>query len=131
MGVPVYILKHRQRVTGIPKDNRKGYIAAKRTLVVSTVNTSKFLSSKPSADYQLPLLSGCAGFYEYCYLNTTLGKRPYITVFANQEEILARAGEYIKQHPDQIVTFEGSCTSDPPTEAYTRALTNSIIYFAQ
>ncbi|MEW6725693.1 MAG: spore photoproduct lyase [Bacillota bacterium] len=130
-GFPVIVLKPRQRIaTRLSPGARQGYIAAKKTLVVTVAGTDSFLSSKPSADYQLPLASGCTGFCEYCYLQTTLGKHPYVQVYVNVGEVLARAGRYMAES-DSVVTFEGSCTSDPlPTEPYTGALRRSILFFA-
>jgi spore photoproduct lyase len=43
------------------------YREGKRTLVVGTKKSLKFQSCKPSAHYQLPLVSGCIGQCEYCY----------------------------------------------------------------
>lgn len=130
-GVPVTVLGPRQRVPFPPgEDPRRGYVRAKRTLIVSTVNTDRFLPSKPSAHYQLPLSSGCPSFCEYCYLQTTLGRRPYIQVYVNLEEIFARAQAYLDQAGDEIRTFEGSCTSDPlPVEPYTHALRDTVTFF--
>lgn len=129
--VPVTTLKARQRIPApVSQSARQGYVEAKRTLVVTTVNTTRFMPSKPSADYQLPLSFGCPGFCEYCYLHSTLGKRPYIQVYVNLDEIFARASEYMTPAPERILTFEGSCTSDPlPVECYTHALRDAITFF--
>lgn len=54
------------------------YREGKNTLVVGLKRGKKFQSCKPSAHYQLPLLSGCVGNCQYCYLNTNLGEKPYI-----------------------------------------------------
>ncbi|RJX17870.1 MAG: spore photoproduct lyase [Desulforudis sp.] len=133
MGVPVTVLKIRQRIPGMSVDSvRRGYIQAKKILILEAVNTNSFISSRPSADYQLPLSSGCIGFCEYCYLNTTLGKRPYLKVYVNLEEILNRATAYIGEFPDRVVTFEGSCTSDPiPLEPYLGSLATAIEFFGR
>lgn len=133
MGVPVSVLKARQRVPGMAKDSvRRGYIEAKKILILDVVNTGSFISSRPSADYQLPLSSGCTGFCEYCYLNTTLGKRPYLKVYVNLEEILNQAAAYIEENPDREVTFEGSCTSDPiPVEPYLGSLEAAVNFFGR
>ncbi|MDI6709239.1 MAG: spore photoproduct lyase [Bacillota bacterium] len=130
--IPVTVLGPRERIPVPPLEGpRRGYIRAKRTLVVTTVNAARFLPSKPSADYQLPLSSGCPSFCEYCYLQTTLGKRPYVQVYVNLEEILSRARAYLDEAGGRIRTFEGSCTSDPlPVEPYTRALRDVITFFA-
>ena len=57
------------------------YRAGKETLVVGERKSLKFQSCKLSAHYQLPLVTGCMGRCEYCYLNTQLGDKPYIRVF--------------------------------------------------
>ena len=57
----------------IPGDNiREFYKEGKNTLVVGVKRSGKFQSCKPSAHWQLPLLSGCVGNCQYCYLNTNL-----------------------------------------------------------
>ncbi len=106
------------------------YKAGKQTLVVGVKRVSKFETCKPSADYQLPLISGCTGQCEYCYLNTKLGDRPYTKVFVNIDDILGVAKKYIDASESTVV-FEGAATSDPvPVEPYTDVLKTSIEYFA-
>lgn len=52
----------------IPGDNlAQQYHHGKETLVVGVKRSLKFQSCKPSAHYQLPLVSGCMGQCEYCY----------------------------------------------------------------
>lgn len=102
----------------------------KKTLVVGTKKSLKFQSCKPSAHYQLPLVSGCMGQCEYCYLNTNLGDKPFIRVHANVDDVLNQAEKYIKERSPKITLFEGSATSDPiPVEPYTHALQKTIEYF--
>ncbi len=116
------------RVTGLFKDSlSEGYRKGKAILVVGTRKITEFQTCKPSADYQIPLLSGCPGMCEYCYLHTQFGKRPYIKVYANIEEILEKADEYLEENSREIVTFEGAATSDPiPVEPYTELIKNTI-----
>lgn len=110
---------------------REFYERGKQTLVVSKKKPGAFQTCKPSADYMLPLVSGCMGQCEYCYLHTQLGDKPYIRVNINVDEILDKAKEYIKEKPDKITTFEGSATSDPLcVEPYTGSLKKTIEFFA-
>lgn len=120
------------RVQGIPGDNpAEKYAEGKRTLVIGVRKTLKFQTCKPSAHFQLPLVSGCAGQCEYCYLNTQLGDKPYIRAYVNIDEILEQADKYIKERGDGITIFEGAATSDPlPVEPYTKGLTKAIEFFA-
>ena len=75
--------------SNIPGDNLyEQYRSGKETLVVGYRKSLKFQTCKPSANYQLPLVSGCMGRCEYCYLNTQLGDKPYIRVFVNIDDIL-------------------------------------------
>lgn len=107
------------------------YKEGKNTLVVGVKSGMKFQSCKPSAHYQLPLLSGCVGNCQYCYLNTNLGDKPYIKVNVNIEDILKRAKEYIDERVPDITIFEGSATSDPvPVEPYSNLLKKTIEFFA-
>ncbi len=128
-GVSSTILKS-NRVTGITGDAPKVYKDAKRTMVVSVRKTLSFQSCKPSANYQLPLVTSCPGLCQYCYLQTTLGKKPFIKVYVNIDEILSKAEEYINKG-EGITVFEGSATSDPiPVESYTNSLKKAIEFFA-
>lgn len=130
--VSITMLKPRQRITN-PSGLSIGesYRAGKRTLVVGIRKTLNFQSCKPSAHFQLPLVTGCMGQCEYCYLNTQFGKNPYIRVYVNLEEILNKAADYIEKRKPDITLFEGAATSDPvPVEPYTGSLAETIKFFA-
>ncbi|MEW6081582.1 MAG: spore photoproduct lyase [Bacillota bacterium] len=131
-GLPLSYTTGHNRVTGVPGDTpRRAYAEAKATLVVGVKRSLEFQGSRPSADYALPLVTGCPGHCQYCYLQTTLGPRPYIRVYVNVDEILARAGRYIKERLPKETSFEGSCTSDPvPVEPYTGSLASAVRFFA-
>lgn len=120
------------------KDNIPGekscdfYREGKNTLVVGVKKGLKFQSCKPSAHYQLPLMSGCIGQCQYCYLNTNMGDKPYMRVNVNIEEILDQAEAYIQARFPEETIFEGSATSDPvPVEPYSHSLEQTILYFRQ
>ncbi|WP_027398765.1 spore photoproduct lyase [Anaerovorax odorimutans] len=119
------------------KDNIPGeylydfYREGKKTLVVGIKKGIKFQTCKPSAHYQLPLISGCTGQCEYCYLNTNLGDKPYIKINVNIEDILSQAQNYIDSRFPEKTIFEGSATSDPiPIEPYTNSLKQTIEFFS-
>ena len=108
------------------------YRDGKKTLVVSIKKSLKFQSCKPSAHYQLPLVSGCMGACEYCYLNTQLGDKPFVRLFVNIDDILNQAQKYIDERSPDITIFEGAATSDPvPIEPYTNVLKKSIEFFGE
>jgi spore photoproduct lyase len=110
---------------------REKFIQAKKTMVVSVRSTGEFQTCKPSAHYQLPLVTGCPAHCQYCYLSTNLGKNPYIKVYVNLEEILKKAENYIEQRKPEITIFEGAATSDPlPVERWTGSLAYFIEAFA-
>lgn len=117
----------------IPGNNlREQYKEGKQTLVVGIKKGLKFQTCKPSAHYQLPLVSGCMGQCEYCYLNTQLGDKPFVRVHANVDEILGQAKKYIEERKPDITIFEGAATSDPiPLEPYTHSLKKTIEFFGQ
>jgi len=131
--VEIAMLKSHNRVTDIPgKTPQQAYSEGKRTLVVGIRRTMSFESCKPSAHYQLPLATGCMGMCMYCYLNTQLGKKPYMRVYVNVDEILAKAADYIKARDPEITFFEGAATSDPvPVEPYTGTLLQTINFFGK
>ena len=119
--------------TNIPGDNlHDQYREGKKTLVVGIRKTLKFQSCKPSAHYQLPLVSGCMGQCEYCYLNTQLGDKPFVRVFVNIDEVLNQAKKHIEERKPAITIFEGAATSDPiPIEPYTHSLKKAIEFFGK
>lgn len=133
LGVPIYKTPSHNRITGIPgKTPQEQYFEGKNTLVVGVRKSKSFQTCKPSAHFQLPLNTSCPGKCEYCYLNTTLGKKPYLRVYVNIEEILAKTQEYINKNRPEITIFEGAATSDPlPTEPFTGNLARTIEFFAQ
>jgi len=101
------------QVRGIPGDNEfQQYRMAKSTLVVGIRRTLKFDTSKPSAEYAIPLATGCMGHCHYCYLQTTLGSKPYIRVYVNLDDIFEQAQKYIEERSPEITRFEAACTSD-------------------
>jgi spore photoproduct lyase len=121
------------RVSGIPgKTDQEMYFQGKNTLVVGVRSHTEFQTCKPSAHYMLPLVSGCAGMCEYCYLNTQLGKRPYTKIYVNTNEILKHADKYIDERKPHITIFEGAATSDPlPVERYGHGLAQAIEHFGK
>lgn len=114
------------------KTDQEKYLEAKSTLVVGVKKGLEFQTCKPSAHYQLPLATSCPGMCEYCYLQTTLGKRPFVRIYVNQEEILERARKYIFARNPEVTIFEGAATSDPlAVEPYSGALAKAIIFFSE
>ncbi len=100
--------------------------------MVGIRKTLKFDSSKPSAEYAIPLTTGCAGHCHYCYLQTTMSSKPYIRIYVNLGEILEQAGTYIQERKPEITRFEAACTGDPVSvEHLTGALRQYIEYMAK
>jgi spore photoproduct lyase len=122
--------KYKEHIPG--EDLFSQYREGKRTLIVGTKKSLKFQSCKPSAHYQLPLVSGCMGQCEYCYLNTQLGDKPFVRVHVNVDDILEQAKKHITERLPDITIFEGSATSDPiPLEPYTHSLEKVIKFFSE
>lgn len=130
--VETEVIKSHNRLAGLPGETpRERYAEAKRTLVIGVRKSQAFETSKPSADYAIPLLTGCPGHCEYCYLQTTLGPRPAVRVYVNLEEIFGQAREYMEQRAPAITTFEGACTSDPlAVEPVTGVMRAAVEFFA-
>ncbi|WP_371380520.1 spore photoproduct lyase [Sporomusa aerivorans] len=133
MEVPITFTGSHNRVSGIPgKTPREAFREAKRTLVVGVRKGTDFAGCKPSAHYQLPLNTSCPSMCEYCYLATTLGKKPYLRVYVNLDDIFNQAENYIAQRAPEITWFEGAATSDPiPTEHLTGILYKTIEFFGR
>lgn len=90
--IPYRMTTSHNRIMNFPGDTEvEQYKIAKRTLVVGLRKTLKFDQSKPSADYAIPIATGCMGHCHYCYLQTTLGAKPYIRVYVNTDDIIDAA----------------------------------------
>lgn len=128
----IEVLLYEKRVPTTPgRPFRDSFLRAKRTMVVLVRTRREFQTCKPSAHYQLPLVSGCPGHCEYCYLNTNLGKNPFIKVYVNVNEILEQAKEYVNRCESEVTVFEGSATSDPvAVEPWTGSLQETIRFIA-
>ncbi|VBB05810.1 radical sam alpha/beta horseshoe [Lucifera butyrica] len=133
MKIEIHQTPSHNRVSGIPgRTVQERFREAKKTLVVGVKKISPFSPCKPSAHYQLPLTTSCPGMCEYCYLATTLGKKPYLRVYVNIDEILEQAQAYIQERCPEITVFEGAATSDPiPTEYLTGLLYKTIEFFGK
>lgn len=131
LGSEINLTRSHNRITGIPGSTpAEAYFEGKRTLVVGVRRTMEFQTCKPSAHFQLPLVTSCPGMCEYCYLNTTLGKKPYIRVYVNIDEILTQTKRYIDDRLSEKTVFEGAATSDPlPVEPFTGTLARVIDFF--
>ncbi|MEI2355893.1 spore photoproduct lyase [Mesobacillus zeae] len=113
MDVEIRETTSHNQVRGIPGEtDLQKYRNAKSTLVVGVRRTLKFDTSKPSAEYAIPLATGCMGHCHYCYLQTTLGSKPYIRAYVNLEEIFEQASKYIEERKPEVTRFEAACTSD-------------------
>ena len=83
-GLPISMTTSHNRIMDLPGDTELAkYRIAKRTLVVGLRKTLKFDTCKPSAEYAIPIATGCMAHCHYCYLQTTLGAKPYIRVYVN------------------------------------------------
>lgn len=130
--LPIKMTTSHNRITGLPGDSElEQYKIAKRTLVVGVRKTLKFDTSKPSAEYAIPIATGCMGHCHYCYLQTTMGSKPYIRVYVNTDDIMQAAEGYIKEREPEITRFEAACTSDPlGLEHITGSLAELITFMA-
>lgn len=132
-GLPILMAGSHNRITGLPGNTpRRRFLEAKRTLVVGVRRGTTFQTSKPSADYALPLATGCPGHCHYCYLNTNLSTKPYVRIYVNLAEILHIADKYARERAPRLTYFDGSCTSDPvAVEHWSHGLRTTIEHFAR
>ncbi|MFT8871563.1 MAG: spore photoproduct lyase [Sporolactobacillus sp.] len=133
LGVEIRETTSHNQVRNLPGDNDfQKYRNAKSTLVIGVRRTLKFSDSKPSAEYALPLATGCMGHCHYCYLQTTMGSKPYIRTYVNVEDILAQASAYMEERAPALTRFEAACTSDVVgLDHLTHALKRTIEFFAE
>jgi len=113
MGIEIRKTTSNNQIRNLPGENHfQKYRIAKSTLVVGVRKTLKLDTSKPSAEYAIPLATGCMGHCHYCYLQTTMGSKPYIRTYVNVDEIFEAAQNYMDERKPEITRFEASCTSD-------------------
>ncbi|WP_407271702.1 spore photoproduct lyase [Radiobacillus sp. PE A8.2] len=132
-GIEIRHTTSHNQVRDLPGDNDfQKYRNAKSTLVVGLRKTLKFDTSKPSAEYAIPLATGCMGHCHYCYLQTTMGSKPYIRTYVNTDEIFDAAEGYMKERVPEITRFEASCTSDiVGVDHLTHSLKRAIEFFGK
>lgn len=132
-GVPIQMITSHNRFSGIPgKTPQEAYREAKQTLVVGVKKTMKLDVCKPSADFEFAMGTSCPGRCQYCYLQTTLGKKPYVRVYVNIDEIFETLEKTIQKRLPAITTFEAASTSDPvAVEHLTGSLRRAIEFFGR
>jgi len=133
MGIEIRETTSQNQIRNLPGDNDfQKYRNAKSTLVVGVRKTLKFDTSKPSAEYAIPFATGCMGHCHYCYLQTTMGSKPYIRTYVNLEDIFDAANQYMKERGPEITRFEASCTSDiVGIDHLTHSLKKAIEFFGE
>jgi len=133
MGIEIRQTTSHNQIRNLPGENHfQRYRVAKSTLVIGVRKTLTFDSSKPSAEYAIPLATGCMGHCHYCYLQTTMGSKPYIRTYVNVEEILEAANGYMEERKPEITRFEASCTSDiVGIDHLTHTLKRAIEFFGR
>ncbi|MFT4414174.1 spore photoproduct lyase [Fredinandcohnia humi] len=131
MGLEIKETTSHNQIRNLPGDNDfQKYRVAKSTLVVGIRKTLKFDTSKPSAEYAIPFATGCMGHCHYCYLQTTMGNKPYIRTYVNIDDIFEQADKYIAERVPEVTRFEASCTSDiVGIDHLTHTLKKAIEYF--
>ncbi|MEC3317056.1 spore photoproduct lyase family protein, partial [Bacillus thuringiensis] len=68
----------------------------------------------------------------YCYLQTTMGSKPYIRTYVNVDEILEAADKYMEAREPELTRFEASCTSDiVGIDHLTHTLKRAIEHFGE
>lgn len=133
MGLEIRETTSHNHIRNLPGSNQfQKYRNAKSTLVVGVRKTLKFDTSKPSAEYAIPFATGCMGHCHYCYLQTTMGSKPYIRTYVNVDEIFDAAEEYMAERAPDITRFEASCTSDiVGVDHLTHTLKKAIEFFGK
>jgi spore photoproduct lyase len=133
MGIEIRETTSHNQIRNLPGENHfQKYRIAKSTLVIGIRKTLKFDTSKPSAEYAIPFATGCMGHCHYCYLQTTMGSKPYIRTYVNTDEIFDAAEAYMLERAPEITRFEASCTSDiVGVDHLTHTLKKAIEFFGE
>ncbi|MDR5659143.1 spore photoproduct lyase [Serpentinicella sp. ANB-PHB4] len=129
--IPILQTTSHNQVRDLPgKDEKEKYASAKKTLVVGTKRSMKFDVCKPSAHYQFSLMTNCPGSCEYCYLFSTQGKKPYVRVYVNLDDIFDTVEKHIEKRLPHATMFEAASTGDPlAVEHITGTLKDTIQHF--
>lgn len=133
MGIEIRETTSHNQIRNLPGENHfQKYRNAKSTLVLGIRKTLKFDTSKPSAEYAIPFATGCMGHCHYCYLQTTMGSKPYIRTYVNVDDIFDAAEAYMKERAPEVTRFEASCTSDiVGIDHLTHTLKKAIEFFGE
>jgi spore photoproduct lyase len=143
LGIEVIELAGDRLALGLPDDPRRAYAEAKSTLavVVAPPSKRKLQPIAPSADWRIDLAEGCPAHCSYCYLAGSLTGPPITRVYANLDEILASAPDYLGQgkvtsrsraRAHEGTTYEASCYTDPlGIEPLTGSLSAAITWFGR
>ncbi len=133
MGIEIRQTTSHNQIRNLPGENDfQKYRIAKSTLVVGLRKTLKFDPSKPSAEYAIPFATGCMGHCHYCYLQTTMGSKPYIRTYVNLDDIFEAADRYMVERAPEQTRFEASCTSDiVGIDHLTHTLKKAIEFFGK
>ncbi|TLS37573.1 spore photoproduct lyase [Pseudalkalibacillus caeni] len=133
LGIEIRETTSHNQVRNLPGENHfQQYRIAKSTLVIGVRKTLKFDTSKPSAEYAIPLATGCMGHCHYCYLQTTMGNKPYIRTYVNVDEIFEASTKYMEERAPETTRFEASCTSDiVGVDHLTHSLKRAIEFFGE
>ncbi|WP_099157145.1 spore photoproduct lyase [Virgibacillus ndiopensis] len=133
MGIEIRETTSHNQIRNLPGENHfQKYRNAKSTLVIGIRKTLKFDTSKPSAEYAIPFATGCMGHCHYCYLQTTMGSKPYIRTYVNTDEIFDAAEVYMQERAPETTRFEASCTSDiVGVDHLTHTLKKAIEFFGR
>ncbi|MCC5910448.1 MAG: spore photoproduct lyase [Clostridiaceae bacterium] len=131
--IPILETTAHYQVRDLPgKDEKAKYAAAKKTLIVGNKRSLKLEVCKPSAHYQFSLMTNCPGNCEYCYLFSTQGKKPYVRVYVNTEELFETIDKYIEKRLPNATMFEAASTGDPlAVEHITGSLRDTIEHFGR
>lgn len=131
--IPVLATTSHNQVRDLPgKDEKAKFAAAKKTLIIGIKKSQKLEVCRPSADYQFSLMTNCPGACEYCYLFTTQGKKPFVRVYGNLEEIYETIDKYIEKKLPETTVFEAASTGDPlGIEHITGGLKRTIEHFGE
>jgi spore photoproduct lyase len=143
LGIEVVELAGDRLSLTMPDDPRRAYAEAKSTLAVVVAPPSKrtLQPIAPSADWRIDLAEGCPAHCSYCYLAGSLIGPPITRAYANLDEILAAAPQYLGQgsvtsrsraRAQEGTTYEASCYTDPlGIEPLTGSLSAAIAWFGR
>ena len=106
------IIENHNNIEEMRKKSNIEFPKMKRSLIIGTRKTHKFVENHKVSDYLVPYTSsGCTAMCLYCYLVCNYNKCAYLRIFVNREKMLEKIIKEASKSEKEL-TFEIGSNSD-------------------